>query len=48
MMERKQKLMGEIPEFRMRSCQELRVLDDKISAEDLDLLQKKSKRWRSF
>ena len=41
MMERKQRLMGEILEFRERSCQQIRVLDDKISAEELDLLEKK-------
>ena len=39
-MERKQKLMGEIPELR-EQCQEIRVLDDRISAEELDLLEKK-------
>ena len=41
MMERKQKLMGEILEFREKLCQRVRVLDDKISAEEWDLLEKK-------
>ena len=38
--ERQQKLMGEILEFPKRSCLEVRVLDDKTS-EDLDLQEKK-------
>ena len=40
-MERKQKLIGEILEFREKFCPEIRVSDDKISAEELDLLEKK-------
>ena len=39
-MERTQKLMGEIPEVR-EQCQEIRVLDDRISAVGLGLLEKK-------
>ena len=39
-MERKQKLVGEVPELRDFICQEIRVLDDRISAE-VDLLEKK-------
>ena len=40
-MEREQKLMGDVPEFQETLCQEIGVLDDRISAEELDLLEKK-------
>ena len=39
-MERKQKLMGEVPELR-DMCQELGVLDDRISAEEVELPEEK-------
>ena len=39
LMERKRKLMGEVPQFRERLCLELGVLDNKIMVEELDLLE---------
>ena len=36
-----QKWVGEFLEFRERLCQDIGVLDDKISAEEMDLLEKK-------
>ena len=40
MMERKPKLVGEVPELRETRCPEIRASDDRISAEELDLLEK--------
>ena len=41
MMERKQRLIGEVPERREKFCQEIGVLDDRISAEEMELLEKR-------
>ena len=40
-MERQQKLMGNVRELRRAICQEIKVLDDWISAEEVALLEKK-------
>ena len=40
-MKRKQKLMGEVLDLREILCQEIRVLDDTISVEEVELLEMK-------
>ena len=40
-LKREQKLMGDVLELREHSCHQIRVLDDRISAEEVELLERK-------
>ena len=46
MMERKKSLLSEAPEdLRQQICQEIRELDERISGEELELLEK-NRTWK--